>query len=447
MTNPTSNFNWQMPTASDLVTDLPADFETFGQAVDTSLADLKGGTSGQVLSKASNTDMDFTWVTSDDANAIQNSIINAKGDLIVGTANDTPGILSVSQNGDTIVADSSTSTGLRYQTGFNGNAIINGGLDIWQRGTSFNNFVAIYTADRWLQYRSGATTGLTVSRQSSGLTGIQYSMRTQRDSGNTQTGDIYNTYSLESADSYRFAGQTVTLSFYAKVGANFSGASSNGIAFLYSGTGTDQNLFGGFTGRVTVGSSTPALTTSWQRFTITGTVASNATQMGLLIGYVPTGTAGANDWIEITGVQLELGSVPTNFKRSSAGGGTIQGELAACQRYFEKSYNQGVTPAQGGSTTNVQPLAVGYATGSARVGNVLFKVTKRTQPTIVLYNTTVNANSSNWSYYSNSWIAATTTTATSIVENGFLVDLSRTSSFTLQNAYMTDGDWTASAEL
>ena len=54
-----------MPTSSDLVTDLPADFETFGQAVDTSLADLKGGTSGQILSKASNTDMDFTWITND----------------------------------------------------------------------------------------------------------------------------------------------------------------------------------------------------------------------------------------------------------------------------------------------------------------------------------------------------------------------------------------------
>jgi len=50
-----------MPTSSDLVTDLPADFEVFGQAVDTSLADLKGGTTGQILSKASNTDMDFTW--------------------------------------------------------------------------------------------------------------------------------------------------------------------------------------------------------------------------------------------------------------------------------------------------------------------------------------------------------------------------------------------------
>ena len=61
MSNPTSAFGWQMPTATDLVTDLPADFEVFGQAVDTSLADLKGGTTGQLLAKATNTDMDFTW--------------------------------------------------------------------------------------------------------------------------------------------------------------------------------------------------------------------------------------------------------------------------------------------------------------------------------------------------------------------------------------------------
>jgi hypothetical protein len=64
MSNPTSNFNWQMPTNTDLVTDLPADFEVFGQAVDTSLADLKGGTTGQILSKATNADMDFVWTSS-----------------------------------------------------------------------------------------------------------------------------------------------------------------------------------------------------------------------------------------------------------------------------------------------------------------------------------------------------------------------------------------------
>jgi hypothetical protein len=65
MSNPTTPFSWQMPTSTDLVTDLPADFEVFGQAVATSMADLLGGTTGQILSKASNTDMDFTWITND----------------------------------------------------------------------------------------------------------------------------------------------------------------------------------------------------------------------------------------------------------------------------------------------------------------------------------------------------------------------------------------------
>jgi len=63
MTNPTSNFGWQMPEPTDLVTNLPADFEVFGQAVDTDFADLLGGTTGQVLSKTSNTDLDFTWTS------------------------------------------------------------------------------------------------------------------------------------------------------------------------------------------------------------------------------------------------------------------------------------------------------------------------------------------------------------------------------------------------
>ena len=103
-----------MPTASDLVTDLPADFETFGQAVDTSLADLKGGTTGQVLSKASNTDMDFTWVAQDDSNAIQNSIVDAKGDLIAASANDTPARLAVGTNGKVLVSDSAETVGMKW---------------------------------------------------------------------------------------------------------------------------------------------------------------------------------------------------------------------------------------------------------------------------------------------------------------------------------------------
>jgi hypothetical protein len=111
MTNPTTPFNWQMPTSSDLVTDLPADFETFGQAVATSLADLLGGTTGQVLSKASNTNMDFTWTNADPL-----VILDAKGDLITATAADTPTRLAVGTNNQVLTADSSTATGLKWAT-------------------------------------------------------------------------------------------------------------------------------------------------------------------------------------------------------------------------------------------------------------------------------------------------------------------------------------------
>ena len=124
MANPTTNFGWVMPTSTDLVTDVPADFAIFGQAVDTSMAELKGGTTGQVLSKTSNTDMDFTWVTTDDTNAIQNAIVDAKGDLITATAADTPARLAVgATNGMTLQVDSSTATGLKWATPASGGAL------------------------------------------------------------------------------------------------------------------------------------------------------------------------------------------------------------------------------------------------------------------------------------------------------------------------------------
>lgn len=142
MSNPTSNFGWQMPTSTDLVTDLPADFEVFGQAVDTSLADLKGGTTGQVLAKATNADMDFTWVASTTGDitgvtagtgisgggtsgdvTITNSMataIDAKGDLIAGTGADAFSRLAVGTNGQVLTADSAESTGMKWATAASG---------------------------------------------------------------------------------------------------------------------------------------------------------------------------------------------------------------------------------------------------------------------------------------------------------------------------------------
>ena len=136
MTNPTSNFGWQMPTSTDLVTDLPADFEVFGQAVDTDFVDLLGGTTGQVLSKTSNTDLDFTWVAANPGDitgvtagtgisgggtsgtvTVTNSMattIDAKGDLIAGTGADAFDRLAVGTNNYFLQAASGQATGLQW---------------------------------------------------------------------------------------------------------------------------------------------------------------------------------------------------------------------------------------------------------------------------------------------------------------------------------------------
>jgi hypothetical protein len=88
MSNPTSSFGWVMPSSSDLVTDLPADFEVFGQAVDTSLADLKGGTTGQILAKNSSTDMDFVWTTPFDSELSINSQTGTTYTFVLADGND-----------------------------------------------------------------------------------------------------------------------------------------------------------------------------------------------------------------------------------------------------------------------------------------------------------------------------------------------------------------------
>ena len=96
-----------MPTSSSLVTNLPADFNTFGQGVDTSMQDLLGGTTGQVLSKTSNTNMDFTWVTPTDQTPL-----TTKGDLFTFTTVDAR--LGVGTNGYILSANSATATGLEW---------------------------------------------------------------------------------------------------------------------------------------------------------------------------------------------------------------------------------------------------------------------------------------------------------------------------------------------
>lgn len=246
----------------------------------------------------------------------------------------------------------------------NRNIIINGGLDVWQRGTSFTTG-GVYSADRFIIGRSGGGSGATFTRvspsDSTNLPFFRYAMRCQRDSGNTATNGLTFNQVVETANSIRLAGRQVTLSFYARCGANYTG--TNLFSYVFTGTGTDQNgVLGAWTGSANPVSSSHTLTTTWQRFSATGTLSSTTNEIFISIASAHTGTAGANDWFEITGVQLEAGATATPFEFEDYGT-----TLLKCKRYYWRNAIYAGGGVGGG--------------GTIPIVSIQFPVTMRTTPT------------------------------------------------------------------
>lgn len=157
------NFSWPEPDNTDLVKNGALAIRTAVNAIDSSLAELKGGTTGQVLSKTSNTDMDFTWVAQDDSNAIQNAIVDAKGDLIAATANDTPARLAVGANDLVLTAASGEATGLKYTGGYTSWTPTWSGLTVGN-GTVTARYTQVGKTVRFdMQLLFGSTTSITTS--------------------------------------------------------------------------------------------------------------------------------------------------------------------------------------------------------------------------------------------------------------------------------------------
>jgi hypothetical protein len=326
MATTTPNFGWSVPTSSDLVKNGATAIETLGDSIDASMVDLKGGTTGQVLAKATNTDMDFTWTTA--------------------------------------------SGGSSNMAGKNG--CLNSNYSIWQRGTSVVGAGGgVYTADRWFLY---AGSQITVTRQATGdttnLPFIQYCARVQRNLASADATAFSYSQSFETLNSLAFAGKAVTVSFYARKGANYSPTSSLLEARVITGTGTDQNAATGYTGSANAISQSATLTTTWQRFSYSATLSSSLTELAVAFVMTPTGVAGAADYFEVTGVQLEIAASASAYSPNAA---TQAAEIAACQRYYYRN-------------TAPTATAIGYAIGrtSTQADIVLtFPVTMRTNPTAV----------------------------------------------------------------
>jgi len=407
-----------MPTNTDLVTDLPADFAVFGQAVDTSMADLLGGTTGQILAKATNTNMDFVWIANDQgditgvtagtgitvtsptgpvptvsidtattvdkttAQTLTNktltspvlttpsiSNINAKGDILVGTADNTLGIITAGNNGETLLADSSTSTGLRYQGSMAAgkNYVINGAMDFWQRGTSSSS--AGYTAaDRYYNSLVGTTT-VSQSTDVPTNSNAQYSLKWLTGASSSYAAVLQ---ALESAVVKPLRNQPMVLSFYVKTAGSYAG---NILANVTYSNSTDA-LASVTTSVTTAGDTSFAgsSVTSWTRKSITFTVPSDA--VGLRFELTTNTAQASGVSFFVTSIQLETGSVATQFSRA---GGTISGELAACQRYLPAITAFTADFAQGQCISTTKALIT-----------IPFQVQARTAPTGVTVSSAGN---------------------------------------------------------
>ena len=307
------------------------------------------------------------------------------------------------------------------------NALYNGDMQIWQRGTVFANggggAVVNYTADRWNSTRYISSEN-DVSREDANHLGFRYCLRSARGGGDTATTARYVSQVLEQKDTWKLRGKYVTFSFYLRVGSGFNGGlvyssityhtdSSREERFHYDQFQNANNT------RSKIAHKSP--TTNWQRYTHTTYIPENAQQVGVaLSSNEGLANAVSADYFEMTGCQLEVGRNATEFEHRSHGE-----ELALCQRYFH-GWNATsstlraetgikVYDSEGNSSVN-QTTTIG--TGSvvdaddARI-EFSFPVTMRTKPTATagdlrlavgstLYNstTTIQYNNSTTHHFS-----------------------------------------------
>jgi hypothetical protein len=392
---------------------------------------------------------------------IQPTIVDAKGDLIAATAADTVNRLAVGSNDQILVADSSTSTGLAWKSNATPfaagkNKIINGDFYINQR--NFTSSTALgYTFDRWaLAPGSDGTTTCTPQTFTlgaapvagyEGKTFIQLAV-----SGQTLASASSLIYQ-KIEDVRTLANQTVTVSFWARA---TSGTPKIAVEFEQNfGTG------GSPSSAVLTYVNNVTLSTSWARYSVTASIPSisgktigtaNDSYLTLVLWVSAgsnfnsrTGSIGIqNNTFQIWGVQAENGSVATAFQTAT---GTLQGELAACQRYYTKSARTATAPGDGNNydTDGIYATNATHSTTGMLTQFFAFPVSMRVAPTMTFFRTNLSATNGRWAYYNGAWVSATTTTGASISDKGFSVNMD--GSYTINSVYPIAGAFAASAEL
>jgi hypothetical protein len=318
------------------------------------------------------------------------------------------------------------------------NVLYNGDMRINQRGISTNwaspSTTIGYTVDRWYALKAA---GLAYAQLTTGTSdlpfvndGIVYYIRTGRTAADTNASQVYLGQALETRDSYRLCGKSVTLSMYYRTGSTFSGGTV--LCSIIWGTGTDNSPLA-FTGTVYQNFTLQA-TTSWTKTSFSAQIPVSATQVGLIYQYGTSSSASSNDYFDVTGVQLEKGTIATPYEIRPYGV-----ELQLCQRYYQKSYSNVVAP---GTNTQVgMTVATRWAdsTGTNFLA-VRLTPTMRAPPTTVTYYRPVGT--------SGSWNDESGTARSCATQNAgdgcFTVVMSGSSANSTGQMY---GQWTADAEL
>ena len=238
------------------------------------------------------------------------------------------------------------------------NIVINGGMDIWQRGTTSTTNNAYATADRWYQNLGGGS--ITWSQETSIVpVGSRYAMKVLSGSAGSSTFVIQ---AIETSQTTMLSGKTVTLSAQCS-----SSATTDWQLYLSYSTSTDNAVGGTWTDLTpSSGSVSTTTTTTFVNNYNVFLIPSSAKSLRVMVrpATMANGTAAY-----FGNVQLAEGSVVTTFTRA---GGTIQGELAACQRYYYRNT----------AATNkwILPMCVSATSTTAAVYAFALPVTMRTTP-------------------------------------------------------------------
>lgn len=298
------------------------------------------------------------------------------------------------------------------------NKIINGDYLNWQRGTTFSAIG--YTADRWRLDFGGTGASATVTQQSftpgaAPVAGYENAYFAQVAATSGSDAGTYITFEQRIEDVRTFAGQTITVSFWAKA---TSGTPKVGLEVIQNPTGAGGTAVFG------INSTTKTLSTSWARYSFTFAVPA-LTQTAAQTGPSNTSNIVMNFWLsngssltarsgnpglqsntfQFWGFQAEVGSVATPFQTAT---GTIQGELAACQRYFWQAFSNL-------SYASIAPT--NYDNSGVALATVQFPVTMRVAPTLVA---TTGTGYFVWRGYNGS------TVANQSINSGFSTDISTT---------------------